>query len=371
MYLKEGEVIMIKSKSSHCISPKLSINLQFSLSVKKKKLHSKSLRLDCSRLPWIGKENDILEAVNNVINTILTNKKQPSFLYIRKKVSICISDLLKREKIDISPEIAIICEEYTAKVAEKVRKPKNSETWLTIQSYEKTIVNKSNEIDYTDLTIDKNVKLKLEFNPKENQLKLPIKLKKTDQVVVSFFGDGATGRGAFHEALNWASVYKLPIIFVNENNQYASTAKYENTVPVKSIADRAKAYNMPGVSIDGNDLFSVYDTAKEAIERARGGEGPTLIEAKTYRLKGHFVGDPEKYREKEEVENKWLLEPIGRLEKQLMEKGVLTDDTKQEIYEGALNEVKASVKFARESSFPDKRDALTDLFADDYKYDYY
>ena len=200
---------------------------------------------------------------------------------------------------------------------------------------------------------------------------MAIKLKKTDQVVVSFFGDGATGRGAFHEALNWASVYKLPIIFVNENNRYASTAKYENTVPVKSIADRAKAYNMPGISIDGNDLFSVYDTAKKAIERARGGEGPTLIEAKTYRLKGHFVGDPEKYREKGEVENKWLFEPISRLEKQLMEKGILTDDIKQEIYEGALNEIKASVKFARESSFPGKREALTDLFVDDYKYDYY
>ncbi len=199
---------------------------------------------------------------------------------------------------------------------------------------------------------------------------MAIKLKRGDQVVVSFFGDGATGRGAFHEALNWASVYGLPIIFVNENNQYASTAKYERVVPVKSIAERAKAYNMPGISVDGNDLFEVYKVAKEAITRARGGGGPTLIEAKTYRLKGHFVGDPEKYREKSEVEDWWQREPIKRVEKYMMENGILDKEKKKEIYERIKRDVNSAVKFARESSFPKKEDALSDLFVDDFKYDY-
>ncbi len=199
---------------------------------------------------------------------------------------------------------------------------------------------------------------------------MAIKLKGSDQVVVSFFGDGATGRGAFHEALNWASVYKLPIIFVNENNQYASTAKYERVVPVKSIAERAMAYNMPGISIDGNDLFEVYKTAKEAIFRAREGEGPTLIEAKTYRLKGHFVGDPEKYREKEEVEKWWKNEPVGRIERYMIENGILTEDERERIYTSAVERVNEAVKYARQSPLPEPQEALSDLFVDDFKYDY-
>ncbi|HID16550.1 MAG TPA: thiamine pyrophosphate-dependent dehydrogenase E1 component subunit alpha [Candidatus Atribacteria bacterium] len=200
---------------------------------------------------------------------------------------------------------------------------------------------------------------------------MAIKLRETDQVVVSFFGDGATGRGAFHEALNWASVYNLPIIFVNENNQYASTAKYERVVPVKSIAERAMAYNMPGVSVDGNDLFKVYEVANEAIRRAREGNGPTLIEARTYRLKGHFVGDPEKYRKKEEIEEWWKKEPIGRVERYLIEKRILDEEEKRKICNRANEKVREAVEFARISPFPEKEDALTDLFVDDFKYDYY
>ncbi len=199
---------------------------------------------------------------------------------------------------------------------------------------------------------------------------MAIKLKGTDQVVVCFFGDGATGRGAFHEALNWASVYELPIIFVNENNQYASTAKYERVVPVKSIAERAKAYNMPGISVDGNDLFEVYKVAKEAIERARIEKKPTLIEARTYRLKGHFVGDPEKYRDREEVEKWWKNEPIGRLEKYMIENGILTEEEKERIYTSAIEKVNEAVKYAQQSPFPEPQEALSDLFVDDFKYDY-
>ncbi len=199
---------------------------------------------------------------------------------------------------------------------------------------------------------------------------MAIKLKGSDQVVISFFGDGATGRGAFHEALNWASIYRLPIVFVNENNQYASTAKYERVVPVKSIAERARAYNMPGISIDGNDIFEVYKVAKEAISRAREGKGPTLIEARTYRLKGHFVGDPEKYRDKEEVERWWKNEPIGRIERYLIENELITEEEREKIYTSAINKINDAVKYAKESPYPAPQEALSDLFVDDFKYDY-
>lgn len=124
---------------------------------------------------------------------------------------------------------------------------------------------------------------------------------KNDNVSVVFFGDGASNRGTFHEAANVASAWKLPVIFVNEMNCWASTTPYRTTTAVENISDRAKGYGMPGVIVDGQNVFEVYAAACEAVERARRGEGPTFIEAKTYRIEGHFVGDPEKYRKKEET----------------------------------------------------------------------
>ena len=123
---------------------------------------------------------------------------------------------------------------------------------------------------------------------------------KNDRVSVVFFGDGASNRGTFHEAANVAAAWKLPVIFVNEMNCWASTTPYRTTTAVENISDRAKGYNMPGVVVNGQNVFEVYDAAVEAVARARRGEGPTFIEAKTYRIEGHFVGDPEKYRKKEE-----------------------------------------------------------------------
>jgi len=134
---------------------------------------------------------------------------------------------------------------------------------------------------------------------------MAIKLQKKDSVVITFFGDGASNRGAFHEALNWAAIYKLPVIFLNENNHFASTERTSETTSVTDIANRATGYGIPGISIDGNDVIGVYETVKSAVERARKGEGPTLIEAKTYRIKGHFVGDPCAYRKEEEVKEFW------------------------------------------------------------------
>ena len=121
---------------------------------------------------------------------------------------------------------------------------------------------------------------------------------KNDNVSVVFFGDGASNRGTFHEAANVAAAWKLPVIFVNEMNCWASTTPYRTTTAVENISDRAHGYNMPGVIVDGQNVFEVYAAAAEAVERARRGEGPTFIEAKTYRIEGHFVGDPELYRKR-------------------------------------------------------------------------
>ncbi|WP_461863331.1 thiamine pyrophosphate-dependent dehydrogenase E1 component subunit alpha [Thermococcus sp.] len=199
---------------------------------------------------------------------------------------------------------------------------------------------------------------------------LAIKFRGTDQVVVSFFGDGATNRGAFHEGLNFAAVYKLPIVFVVEFNEYASTAPAREMIPVKNVAIRAASYGFPGITIDGNNVLEVYEAGKMAIEWARCGSGPFLIEAKTYRLKGHFIGDPELYRDKREVQEFWKREPIKRYEKFLLEKGILTIEDIKNIKENIRRIVEEAVEFARNSEFPQPEEALEDLFVNDSGYDY-
>lgn len=197
-----------------------------------------------------------------------------------------------------------------------------------------------------------------------------IKMKKVDQVVVAFFGDGASNTGAFHESLNFASIYKLPIVFVVENNKFASTARTRETTSVENISDRAVGYGIPGVTIDGNDIIIVYETVKEMIKRAKKSLGPSLLEVKTYRIKGHFVGDPELYRDKKEVEEFWLNEPIKKFEKKLVELKMLNEIEKKKIWENSGKEIKEAVIFAKKSPIPKPEDALTDLFVNDYGYDY-
>ena len=199
---------------------------------------------------------------------------------------------------------------------------------------------------------------------------LGVKMKKTDQVAVAFFGDGASNTGAFHESLNFASLYKLPIIFVVENNKFASTVRTKEATSVENISDRAVGYGIPGITIDGNDVITVYETAKEVIKRAREGGGPSLLEVKTYRIKGHFVGDPELYRDKKEVEEFWLNEPIKKFEKKLVELKMLNEIEKKKIWENSEKEIKEAVIFAKESPIPNDEDALTDLFVNDSGYDY-
>ncbi|HYL80231.1 MAG TPA: thiamine pyrophosphate-dependent dehydrogenase E1 component subunit alpha [Candidatus Acidoferrum sp.] len=195
-------------------------------------------------------------------------------------------------------------------------------------------------------------------------------VKKTDQVVACFFGDGASNRGAFHEGLNWAAVYRLPIVFVAEHNCFASTMPTTESTAVKDISTRAQSYNMEGSCVDGNDVLQVYRAARQAIQKARQGGGPTLIEAKTYRLKGHYVGDPQKYRDPQETEARWQDEPIRRFERHLLDRQVLSEETRRSIWQRYETEIEEAVRFAESSPYPRPEEALTDLFLSDAGYEY-
>ncbi len=192
---------------------------------------------------------------------------------------------------------------------------------------------------------------------------LSIKMRKTDQVAVCFFGDGASNRGPVHEAMNMASIWKLPVIFCVENNQFASTTRTSYACSVEDISTRAAGYNMPGVSVDANDILAVRKAATKAVARARKGEGPTLLENKTYRIKGHFEGDPQKYRNEDEIASwKDKLDPINRFEKALTKKKILNKKKIQQIWDEAAAKIQAAVAFAEKSPFPEPEEALDDLF---------
>ena len=191
-----------------------------------------------------------------------------------------------------------------------------------------------------------------------------IKLRRTDQVAVCFFGDGAANRGPVHEVMNLAAVWKLPVIFIVENNQYASTTPFEQALAIETISVRAAAYGMPGTAVDGNDVLAVWSATQAAVERARSGGGPTLLENKTYRLRGHFEGDPQKYRTPAEVDQ-WQAQndPVDRFERTLVQTGVLSAETRQKIKEDVAQRLEAAVAFAEESPHPEPAEALDDLWA--------
>ena len=192
---------------------------------------------------------------------------------------------------------------------------------------------------------------------------LSIKLRGTDQVVACFFGDGASNQGTFHEGINMAAIWKLPVLFVCENNLYAMGTRQSRVMLIENIADRAVAYGIPGVTVDGNDVLAVYEAARRAVERAKKREGPTLIECKTYRHKGHSRFDPATYRPKEEVEFWLKKDPIPRFRGKLVEMGVLTDAEAEQIEKEVLNEIEEAVKFALESPYPEPEEALKDVYA--------
>jgi pyruvate dehydrogenase E1 component alpha subunit len=189
-------------------------------------------------------------------------------------------------------------------------------------------------------------------------------MKKTDQLAVCFFGDGASNRGTFHEALNLAALWKLPVLFVNENNQYASTTPVSCGVSASRISDRAVGYGIEGYTIDGNNVIEVYNTAQSLMQRIRSGKGPMLLECRTYRVKGHYVGDPEKYRKKEEVKHQMEVnDPIRRYTTFLLENSVATQKEIDSLWEEAKKEVEEAVQFAEQSPPPSPQEATEDLFA--------
>ncbi len=191
---------------------------------------------------------------------------------------------------------------------------------------------------------------------------LSARYRKSGQVAVAFFGDGGINKGTFHESLNFAAVHKLPVVFVCENNQFAQFTARHKTTSVEDLAMRATAYGIPGLSIDGNDAALVYRTTSKAVLRARSGEGPTLLNMLTYRWGGHYVGDAEVYREREEVEHKRSDDPIARLETALRDLGWLSDSSRNEVWARIETEVEEAERFARDSPAPDPADALDFVF---------
>ena len=192
---------------------------------------------------------------------------------------------------------------------------------------------------------------------------LTAQVKKTGGVAVGFFGDGAANQGQFHEALNLAAVWKLPAVFVVENNGYGEATPTEFVTPVRDLAVRAGSYAMPSAIADGMDFFDVYDKAGEAIARARRGEGPTLLECKTYRYFGHYVGDPLTYRTKEEAEDwKQNRDPLARFEARVVADGVVHPGNLRRIDGEVAALIDAAVREAEEAPFPTPDDVLTDVY---------
>lgn len=193
---------------------------------------------------------------------------------------------------------------------------------------------------------------------------LTAKIKGTDQVVVSFFGDGASNEGAVSESLNLAGIWKLPVIFVCENNRYAQATSPDYSVAGQDIAARARSYGMPSVVVNGMDIFAVYEAASEAIDRARRGEGPSFIEAQTYRYYGHFEGDPMTYRDEEEVNYYRAQDPLEGFRKTVTGQGLISAAELDEIDRKVLITLGEAVTFAEESPYPDLAETLDDVYVD-------
>jgi len=205
---------------------------------------------------------------------------------------------------------------------------------------------------------------------------LACKLQGRDNVVIPFFGDGASNEGACHEAMNLASVWKLPVVFVCENNQYAVTTHYHETVSVENVSDRAPAYNMPGVLVDGQDVLAVHEAVREAVARARSGLGPSLVEARTYRYQDHSEGinrvapapprsgvtPPPPYRTQEEIAYWRKRDPIIIHKERLIAQKLATEAEIAQMEEKVRGEIAEALEFAKQSPYPEPEEAFDDLF---------
>lgn len=193
---------------------------------------------------------------------------------------------------------------------------------------------------------------------------LRAKMKGQNDVTLCFFGDGASNEGSFHEAINLASIWQLPVIFFCENNQYGMSGPVKEMINIENIGERAAAYGIPGEVVEGNDLWAVMEATEKAVERARKGEGPTLIEAKTYRWKGHSKSDAKKYRTKEE-EQYWRSEkdPIQLTYRRLIDEGIATQEELDALQQQAKEEIEEAVRFALESPEPELDTLELDVYA--------
>lgn len=189
--------------------------------------------------------------------------------------------------------------------------------------------------------------------------------RQTENVVLCFFGDGAARQGVLHETFNMAMLWKLPVVFICENNMYAMGTSVERTSNVLDIYKLADGYDMPGDSIDGMKCEDVHIGIERAVKRARAGEGPTLIEIKTYRYRGHSMSDPAKYRTKEEVEEYKERDPINQVKKTILDHKFATEEEIEAIDERVKKEIADAVKFAEESDFPDDSELLKDVYVED------
>src|ERR1041385_4273262 len=193
-------------------------------------------------------------------------------------------------------------------------------------------------------------------------LALTFKMEKKDNVVVAYFGEGASNTGDFHEALNFAGVHSLPVVFVCENNQYAYSVPLEKSMAIDDVADRAESYGFDGVAINGNDVLAVYQTTQGALARARKGEGPTLVECKTYRWHGHSEHDKAFYRSEEELAMWKSRDPIPTFTTYLKGLNILTDDKEKEIDARIKSTIDDAVQHAMDAPDPDPAEAITDLY---------
>jgi TPP-dependent pyruvate/acetoin dehydrogenase alpha subunit len=192
---------------------------------------------------------------------------------------------------------------------------------------------------------------------------LSASMRKSGQVAAAFFGDGAANQGSFHESVNMAAVWKLPAVFICENNLYAVSTHESRQRLVADVAARAAAYGIPGVTVDGNDPLAVWAAVTDAVERARAGVGPSLVECRTYKWLGHYVGDPGKYRPAEEVAAWKANDPLPRYERELEARGVLPAAEAERVREQVAREIEEAVEFARRSPHPRPEDAIEEVEA--------
>lgn len=192
---------------------------------------------------------------------------------------------------------------------------------------------------------------------------LSLNMQKRDQVVLCLFGDGAANTGAFHESLNMAAIWNLPVVYVCENNQYAMSFSVERAFKIAHIADRASSYGIPGATVDGNDLLAVYEAVSQSVERARRGEGPSIVENVTCRWRGHAKSDPQLYRPPGEIEQWKQRDPIRRFRDLMVAQGVLTDQEADEIRQQAYEAIQVALAFAEASPDPSIDDLEEGVYA--------